>query len=75
MRTENGTILCNCCEKIVQEKGKISKVEFLHIEKEWGYFSGKDGEKQEFDICEECYDKWTTSFQIPVQKQEMTELV
>ncbi len=75
MRTENGTILCNCCGKIVQEKGKISEVEFLHVEKEWGYFSGKDGEKQEFDICEECYDEWTTSFRIPVQKQEMTELV
>lgn len=75
MRTPQGAVLCNCCKKTVQEEGKISKSEFLHIEKVWGYFSEKDGEKQEFDICEECYDKWTAAFQIPVQKQEMTELV
>lgn len=75
MRTEHGTIICNCCKKIVQEEGKLSKKEFLHIEKYWGYFSEKDGEKQEFDICEECYDRWTASFQIPVEKQEMTEFV
>lgn len=75
MRTEQGTVLCNCCKKILQEEGKISKSEFLHVDKEWGYFSEKDGEKQEFDICEACYDKWTASFQIPVQKQEMTELI
>lgn len=75
MKTENGTTICNCCKKIVQEEGKISKSEFLHVEKQWGYFSKKDGEKQEFDLCEECYDRWTSSFQIPVQKQEMTEFV
>ena len=75
MKTENGTILCNCCKKMIQEEGTISQMESLHIEKEWGYFSQKDGEKQEFDICEACYDKWTASFQIPVKKQEVTELV
>ena len=75
MRTENGTIVCNCCKKTVQEAGKIFQMEFLHVEKTWGYFSGKDGEKQEFDVCEECYDKWISSFQVPVQKQEITEFI
>ena len=75
MKTENGTILCNCCKKMIQEEGIISQTESLHVEKQWGYFSQKDGEKQEFDICEACYDRWTASFQIPVKKQEATELV
>lgn len=52
-----------------------SQEEFLHVEKEWGYFSGKDGEIQEFDICEACYDQWVKSFQIPVRTIEITELV
>ena len=25
MRTENGTILCNCCKKMIQEEGKVSQ--------------------------------------------------
>lgn len=75
MRKANGTIICNRCGKTVQESEKISVTEFLHVEKQWGYFSAKDGEKQEFDVCEECYDKWISSFQIPVKKQEITEFV
>lgn len=75
MKTENEKIICNCCKKIIQEKGTLPMQDFLHIEKEWGYFSEKDGEKQEFDICEECYDKWTALFQIPVKIKEVTELV
>jgi len=31
-------------------------------EKQWGYFSQKDGENHVLDICEECYDKWRSSF-------------
>ncbi len=75
MKTINQEIICNCCKRIVQEKNRIPQMEFLHIEKEWGYFSDKDGEKQEFDICEECYDKWIKSFQIPVEIKEVTEFV
>ena len=75
MRTENGEIRCNCCKKKIQKSGEISTEEFFHVEKVWGYFSKKDGEKQEFDVCEECYDKWTSSFKIPVQKQEVTEFI
>ena len=63
MKTKDRKIICNCWE------------EFLHVEKEWGYFSGKDGEIQEFDICEACYDQWVKSFQIPVRTIEITELV
>lgn len=75
MKTERQEIICNCCKKIIQEKDRIPDTEFLHVEKEWGYFSGKDGERQEFDICEACYDKWIKGFQIPVKTIEVTELV
>lgn len=75
MKTERQEIICNCCKKIIQEKDRTIDTEFLHVEKEWGYFSGKDGERQEFDICEACYDKWIKGFQIPVKTIEVTELV
>lgn len=75
MKTEENKVICNCCKKVIREKDGIPREEFLHVEKEWGYFSGKDGERQEFDICEACYDKWVKGFQIPVQTIEVTELV
>lgn len=75
MKTENQEIVCNCCKKIMGRTDEIPTMEYLHIEKEWGYFSEKDGEKQEFDVCESCYDKWVKSFQIPIITREVTELV
>ena len=75
MKTKRQEIICNCCKKIIQEKSQIPRTDFLHVEKEWGYFSKKDGEIQEFDLCEACYDKWVESFQIPVKTIEVTEFV
>lgn len=40
----------------------------------WGYFSGKDLEKHEFDLCEECYDRITLSFAVPPEISEDTEV-
>ncbi len=74
MKTGQQEIICNCCKKVIQGQ-KAPYAEFLHVQKQWGYFSNKDGEKQEFDVCEACYDKWLESFQIPAKKTEVTEYV
>lgn len=61
-------VLCNCCGKeITKEQGYFS--DHLHIEKQWGYFSQKDGRKDDFDICENCYDKFVNSFVLPIKYQ------
>ena len=65
IQTEKNTvtkIVCNKCKK-----------EMLTVEKRWGYFSHKDGELHRFDICEECYDTWIASFQIPVYGEQELE--
>lgn len=49
--------------------------EYLHVAKEWGYFSRKDGMRQEWNLCESCYDRLLESFQVPASAQEVTELV
>lgn len=74
-------IICNCCGKeickaegICEKKGMI-KADYLHIKKEWGYFSNKDGRIHEIDLCEDCYDEIVSRFQIPPQNTEVTELV
>ncbi|NDO45950.1 hypothetical protein [Clostridium sp. MD294] len=61
-------VLCNCCGKeITKQHGYFS--DYLHIEKQWGYFSQKDSRKDNFDICENCYDKFVNSFVLPIEYQ------
>ena len=70
--TERGMtkVICNCCGKEIDVKNGIPREDFLTVEKQWGYFSGKDGETHRFELCEECYDRLTASFRIPVETEE-----
>jgi Fe2+ or Zn2+ uptake regulation protein len=73
IQTEKNTvtkIVCNKCKKEITIK---NEEEMLTVEKRWGYFSHKDGELHRFDICEECYDTWIASFQIPVYGEQELE--
>lgn len=38
--------------------------DYASIKTEWGYFAEIfiDGEVHQFDICEECYAKWLSTF-------------
>ncbi len=51
---------CNAC-------GELIKADAFEAVKEWGYFSEKDLEIHRFNLCEKCYDKITSSFEIPVE--------
>ena len=54
----------------------ISKREdYISIKKEWGYFSNKDTEHHEFDLCEACYDRITADFVIPLTVKKEKELL
>ena len=53
----------------------VEKADYLRIEKNWGYFSNKDGICQKINICEECYDEMIKGFQIPPNVEENTELL
>jgi hypothetical protein len=50
-------VICNCCGKEIAKDSYGYIQDYVHIEKEWGYFSNKDGEKHSLDLCEACYDK------------------
>ena len=52
-------ILCNNCGH--RTDFRILK-EHVSVEVSWGYYSKKDGEKHEFDLCESCYDKMIENF-------------
>ena len=61
-------VICNRCGRhFPEEKRDVTDLETLHVEQCWGYFSEKDGERQSFDLCEECYDEIIKSFRVPVE--------
>lgn len=68
-------IYCNCCGKAIGETAIVgTHMDYLYVEKQWGYFSSKDFTKQSFNICEQCYDQWVSSFKIPVQELPVDDI-
>lgn len=71
----NDEIYCNCCGKpIMKTTLKNVPMDYLHIEKSWGYFSSKDLTRHIFNVCEKCYDKWVASFNIPVEEYPVEDI-
>jgi ribosomal-protein-alanine N-acetyltransferase len=66
-------IICNQCGKEIIEKDGRVQEDYLHIKKEWGYFSEKDGVAHEINLCEACYDHMTKQFAVPIKEAEVTE--
>lgn len=65
------TIICNGCGKKIDP----DRMDYLNIKKDWGYFSKKDLEIHEFNLCEECYDQILLKLQIPAMITEKTEVL
>ncbi|MDY3919744.1 MAG: hypothetical protein SOZ59_12240 [Candidatus Limivivens sp.] len=68
-------IYCNRCGKKLAGNGGVLTEDVLHVEKEWGYFSQKDGECHSFDLCEECCRELEETFQIPADVWEKKILI
>ena len=69
-----GKLICNCCGRELREKNGQLIEDFFHMNKTWGYFSGKDGICQSADICEECMEQWIREFQIQPETVDRTEI-
>lgn len=68
-------VICNKCEKELQVERGILQEGCFCGNIQFGFFSNKDGKKHSFDLCEECYDKMIKGFGIPVEEEDVTELL
>lgn len=68
-------VVCNCCGRELPVAAGFVREGLFEAKVTWGYFSGKDGETHDFDLCEDCYDRWIRSFAIPVSVETQTELL
>ena len=55
-------VICNGCGQEIS----LDCAEHFHGEKTWGYFSGQDGRKDSFDLCEACYQKMIAGFAVKI---------
>lgn len=69
------SVICNKCKKELKVENGIVKEGCFCGDSQFGYFSNKDGMKYSFDLCEECYDKIITGFAIPVETEEVKEML
>lgn len=69
------SVVCNRCKKELKVENGIIKEGCFCGDTRFGYFSNKDGFRYLFDLCEECYDAVTAEFAVPVQTEEMKELL
>ena len=60
-------------KKIQTEKNTVTKIVCNKCKKEITIKNGIPEEVHRFDICEECYDTWIASFQIPVYGEQELE--
>lgn len=68
-------VYCNRCGRKLTLFHGDTPEEACIIDKTWGYFSRKDREHHRFVLCEDCYDEFITSFQIPVKKDDIKEVL
>lgn len=68
-------IRCNQCGRMIKVENDIAREDYLHVRKQWGYFSEKDGRTQEFNICETCFSLMERDFAIAPLEYETEEIM
>ncbi len=71
----NTQIICNKCGHVIEIKNDIPMEDYLKVNKDWGYFSKKDGTTVSFNLCEKCFDVFLLEMKIPAEIKETTELL
>lgn len=68
-------VVCNQCRKKLKVENGYLKEGCFQADVTFGYFSRKDGTRQQFDLCEDCFDKLVKQFAIPVEESQRNELL
>ncbi len=69
---ENEKVMCNRCGRELRNENGILQEDGLFVTKEWGYFSEKDLQVHQFNLCETCYDHLVQEFVLPMEVREKT---
>ncbi|MBQ7840277.1 MAG: hypothetical protein IJ390_07300 [Lachnospiraceae bacterium] len=68
-------VRCNGCGRSMKVENGVLKEGCFLGRQDFGYFSTMDGQRHSFDLCEECYREMAKAFTIPVEMEDITELL
>ncbi|MCI8956730.1 MAG: hypothetical protein HFG29_07060 [Eubacterium sp.] len=68
-------LYCNKCGKQIKIENEVIREGNFSVDYRWDYFSGKDGRRHKFDLCESCYDEIIKNFEYPVEEADYNEFV
>lgn len=68
-------VVCNKCGKELKVENGRLRDECVSVNHFFGYFSRKDGVRQHFDLCEDCFDELTAAFEVPADETEEIEIL
>jgi hypothetical protein len=71
------SVVCNKCgESCSNINPGGDRFEFATLSTDWGYGSGRDGEREESHLCEKCYAEVVSCFKVkPTVPREEGNLV
>ncbi len=67
-------VVCNRCGRRLKVEKGVLKEGCFSADTVFGYFSGRDGTRHRFDLCESCYNALLAEFSVPVEETEEKEL-
>ena len=68
-------VVCNKCGRQLKVENGYLKEGCFSVDHAFGYFIKRDGLCHSFDLCEECYQEWIDSFEVPLEEKEQMELL
>lgn len=72
---EISRVICNQCGRELKVERGVIREGVFHGQTCFGFESRKDGTRQTFDLCEDCYYQLCRKFLIPVEEEDLTELL
>jgi len=64
------SITCNCCGKVVEGETVEYDSDITELNISFGYGSRFDTNQWNMDICDDCLEKWVSTFKLPITKRE-----
>lgn len=68
-------VVCNCCGKEVETDCGFNDTDITSINISFGYGSGYDNTDWRMDICDECLDKWVSTFKYKININQNNEFL
>lgn len=70
IETKTTSVTCDCCGKTIKGEHASDMGDITDVVIQFGYGSRFDTDIWKMDICDDCLEKWVSTFKYPIEKRE-----